>query len=67
MRIRDTDTGEVFRKESDFETITRDWNNDGDVYPVYGAYFRSENDNRTMFVNDSWIGTEKDYFEIIER
>ena len=22
-----------------FEEVTRDWNNDGDVYPIFGAYF----------------------------
>ena len=42
MRIRDTDTGEVFELDGDFETLTRDWNNDGDIYPAYGAYFKSE-------------------------
>lgn len=67
MRIRDTDSGEIFRLEGDFETLTRDWNNDGDVYPAYGAFFTSEKDNRSMFINASWIGTDEDYFEIIER
>ena len=66
MRIRDTDTGEVFELDGDFETLTMDWNNDGDIYPAYGAYFKSEKDNKTMFVNASWIGTDEDYFEIIE-
>lgn len=66
MRIRDTGTGEVFRKEGDFETITMDWNNDGDVYPAYGAYFKSEKDNRVIFINESWIGTSEDYFEIVD-
>lgn len=66
MRIRYTDTGEVFRLEGDFKAVTRDWNNDGDIYTSYGAYFRSEKDNKTMFINESWIGTKEDYFEIIE-
>ena len=66
MRIRDTESGEVFRLEGDFETIVTDWNNDGDIYPAYGAFFKSEKDNQSMFVNASWIGTDEDYFEIIE-
>jgi hypothetical protein len=45
----------------------RDIKKDGDVYPVHGAYFMSEKDNRSMFINESWIGTKEDYFEIIER
>ena len=67
MRIRDTCTGEVFKLEGRFETLVRDWNNDGDIYPAYGAFFASEKDNRTMLINASRIGTDEDYLEIIER
>lgn len=26
-------------QNSPFHTVTQDWNNDGDVYPLFGAYF----------------------------
>lgn len=68
MRIRDTSTKEIFIQVSNFETITRDWNCDGDVYPIYGACFESEKDGLRDFINESWISEGADnYYEIIER
>ena len=31
--------GTVLKQTRPFETVVRDWNNDGDVYPQYGAWF----------------------------
>lgn len=34
--------GSLYRQLSAFETVTQDWNHDGDVYSQYGAWFRNE-------------------------
>lgn len=41
--------GERYAQVSPFETETHDWNNDGDVYPQYGAWFRSQNGRGEFF------------------
>lgn len=34
--------GTVFRQNGPFQAVTRDWNCDGDVYTLFGAYFQCE-------------------------
>ena len=31
--------GTVMKQDGPFSTVTRDWNCDGDIYPLFGAYF----------------------------
>ena len=33
--------GEVLKQTSHFQDVTADWNNDGDVYTCFGAWFES--------------------------
>lgn len=46
VRLRD---GSVLRQEGFFAEESHDWNNDGDVYPIYGAWFRDQ-DGRGEFL-----------------
>lgn len=41
--------GDHYAQSSPFETETHDWNNDGDVYPQYGAWFRSQDGRGEFF------------------
>lgn len=34
--------GTVLKQTQPFETVVHDWNNDGDVYPQYGAWFHDQ-------------------------
>ena len=68
MRIRDTSTNEIWKRISEFEWVTADWNCDGDVYPLYGARFKSEEDGSIQWIEKNWISNDSsNYFEIIER
>lgn len=35
--------GRVGRQVTPFEELTYDWNNDGDIYPLFGAFFQWDN------------------------
>lgn len=41
--------GDHYAQESPFETKTCDWNNDGDIYPQYGAWFRGQDGRGEFF------------------
>ena len=42
--------GSVDRQITPFEDITRDWNNDGDVYTMFGAYFEHDSTGWRQFM-----------------
>ena len=46
VRFKD---GSAYAQESPFTEEAHDWNNDGDVYPQYGAWFRGD-DGRGEFL-----------------
>ena len=35
------ENGYIAKQTSEFKTFTYDWNHDGDVYPMFGAFFSS--------------------------
>lgn len=41
--------GETYRQESRFATEAHDWNNDGDTYPMFGAWFRNQQGRGEFF------------------
>lgn len=41
--------GKVCRQLEPFETVTRDWNNDNDIYPEFGAMFEGEYGGRNWY------------------
>lgn len=42
--------GSVDRQVTPFEAITNDWNNDGDVYTMFGAYFEHDSTGWRQFM-----------------
>lgn len=42
--------GGVDRQVTPFEAITNDWNNDGDVYTMFGAYFEHDSTGWRQFM-----------------
>ena len=39
MMIQHKNTGTIYRQNIPFQWVTHDWNNDGDIYPMYVSYF----------------------------
>lgn len=42
--------GSVDRQITPFEAVTNDWNNDGDVYTMFGAYFEHDSTGWRQFM-----------------
>lgn len=42
--------GSVDRQVTPFEAVTNDWNNDGDVYTMFGAYFEHDSTGWRQFM-----------------
>lgn len=45
--------GEVLKQITPFQSITKDWNNDNDVYELYGAFF---DDQYTFYTAEDIVG-----------
>ena len=52
-------SGQKAKQISDVETITRDWNCDGDIYTITGVWIEWEIDKSREFVS---LGHLEDYF-----
>lgn len=59
MKIRHIQSGELFEQITEFDDVIRDWNCDGDIYPMYGAYFKSLKDGVVEFVPTYLIEDEE--------
>lgn len=55
-------SGSIAKQISDVEIITRDWNCDGDIYPIEGVWVEWEKLNRREFIP---LHVVEDYFKEI--
>lgn len=59
--------GSVAKQTGPFHEVTADWNHDGDVYSMFGAWFQSESGRGSFFTPEDLVriaadGLEKDRF-----
>ena len=49
------ENGFVAKQTSDFTTYTYDWNHDGDVYSMFGAWFESRHGGNDFFTPEELV------------
>lgn len=55
--------GTVDKQNGPFEAVTADWNNDGDVYTQFGAWFRDENGRGSFWTPEQMVQALVDSME----